>query len=487
MSTTVKADQTIGQQIQSCPQIRASIDTVIEQMRSRCDQITDVRGAIEGLSESYEAAMQRAGEVRGRGLLYPYIGSGAGNGALVELGDGSVKWDMICGIGVQFFGHSDMDLIRMAIEAGLDNTVKQGNLQSNEEAFAFTSTLLEHASKHSKLKHAFLSTSGAMANESALKVCFQKNAPASRVIAFKDCFMGRSVAMATIGDSAAGRVGLPAALPVDYMPFFDEVAAEKMGHDRFIDMSLMHLQQYIDRYPGQHACFIFELVQGEGGFNNSTRDYFVALMECCKANNIAVWVDEIQTFGRTETMFAFEGLDLGEYVDVACVGKMSQACATLFTEEYNPKPGLLSGTFTGETVSFRVGQRIIERLAQGDYYGDNGIIAQHHTAFREQVFALQAKHPKWFGEIKSVPGTPGTTNIVGGKGGMLRFTPFGGHKDPVVKACRMCFDEGVILFYCGHDPYHIRMLPPLGVMKLEDWPRVFERVEAGLARVAEEL
>ena len=39
-----------------------------------------------------------------------------------------------------------------------------------------------------------------MANESALKVCFQKNAPASRVLAFEHCFMGRSTTMAQLGN-----------------------------------------------------------------------------------------------------------------------------------------------------------------------------------------------------------------------------------------------------------------------------------------------
>jgi len=69
-------------------------------------------------------------------------------------------------------------------------------------------------------------------------------------------------------------------------------------------------------------------------------------------------------------------------------------------------------------------------------------------------------------------------------GGMMRFTPFGGKKEAITKACRTIFDEGVVLFYCGHGPYHIRMLPPLGVMKESDWPRVFAAIEKGLAKAA---
>ncbi|MEZ6243427.1 MAG: aminotransferase class III-fold pyridoxal phosphate-dependent enzyme [Phycisphaerales bacterium] len=482
--TTTTGDATLGAQLQDSPAIAQAIDALVTEVQAKSAQVTDVRGPVDGLTESYEEFMKRAGETRGRGLLYPYIGSGLGNGALVELMDGSVKWDMISGIGVHFFGHSDPDLIATAVRGSLGDTTNHGNLQAGWEGYQFAETLLELAGRNSGLKHAFISPTGALANENALKVCYQKHAPASRVIAFKDCFMGRTVTMAQIGDSAGARVGIPLSTQVDYMPFYDEVAAQHIGPNKFIDMALMHLQQYIDRYPKQHACFIFELIQGEGGFNTSTRDYFKALMECCKANSIAVWDDEIQAFGRTDRMFAYEHFDLGEYVDVFCVGKMTQVCATLFTEDYNPKAGLLSGTFTGVASAFAVGNRILERLRDGDFYGDSGVITKHHKAFRDGVKALAAKHPDWFPDVPYQPGTPGTADIVGGLGGMMRMTPFAGDKAKVNKACKTCFDEGVVLFYCGHGPFHLRMLPPLGVMKLEDWPRVFACVERGLAKAA---
>lgn len=471
--------RTVGRQLHTSPAVRAAIDSIVAEVRARSAEITGVRGPIEELREPYEAYMKRAAEVRGRGLLYPYLGSGVGNRELVELMDGSVKWDMVCGIGVHFFGHSDPDLTEAALSAGIDDVVKHGNLQSGFEPYEFAETLLKLAQKGSRLKHAYVATSGAMANENALKVCYQKNAPATRVIAFKDCFMGRSTTMAQIGDSAEGRVGLPLTVPVDYMPFWDPVAAAEMGKARYIDAALARLGEYIHRYPKQHACFIFEMVQGEGGFNVGDRDYFKALIEMCKAHGIAVWDDEIQTFGRLPEMFAFDYFGLGEHVDVFCVGKMTQACVTMYTEEYNPKPGLLSGTFTGEGVSFRVGQRILERLRDGHYYGPNGAIARHERLFTEQVRALAARRPEWFPKVPEIP------DIVGGLGGMMRFTPFGGRKDLVAKACRTIFDEGVVLFYAGHGPYHIRMLPPLGVMREEAWPQVFECIERGLAKAAE--
>ena len=473
------AAASVGHQLASSAAVGAAIDAIVSEVRSKSAAITDVRGPLPELTRSYEEMMSRAAVVRGRGLLYPYISSGVGNGALVELADGSVKWDMICGIGVHFFGHSEPDLVRAAVEAGIEDTLKHGNLQTSNAAFEFADTLLTEAMKHSRLKHCFVSTSGAMANENAIKVCYQKHAPgATRVLAFQDCFMGRTVTMSQLGDSAAGRVGIPLSTQVDYMPFYNPIVADRMGENRFIDMSLDHLRQYIERYPGQHACFIFELVQGEGGFNVAPREFHKQIMEMCRAHNIAVWDDEIQSFGRSPRMFAYEHLDLGEYVDVLCVGKMTQACATLYTEQYNPKPGLLSGTFTGATADFLVGSRVIEKLRDGRYYGADGMIERHHAEFRKQMQALISKHPEWF------PTNDKVREMVGGMGGMMRFTPFGGDKEKVTKACRGCFDEHVILFYCGHGPYHVRMLPPLGVMKLEDWPRVFQCLERGLARAA---
>lgn len=472
---------TTGQRFAESAAVSAAVGTLIQELNRCSATITDIRPPQAALKESYDALMARAAEIRGKPLLYPYLGSGIGNGALVELADGSVKWDMITGIGVHFFGHSDADLIGAGVRGSLADTFQHGNLLSNHEAYRFGEVLLKEAQKHSKLKHVYCSTSGCMANENAVKVCYQKHAPANRVIAFKDCFMGRSVTMCQIGDTAAYRQGVPLSTLVDYMPFYDEAEAERLGGPgKFIEVAVARLREYIERYPKQHACFIFELIQGEGGFNTAPREFFVELMKVCKEANIAVWDDEIQTFGRTERMFAYELLDVGEFVDVFCVGKMTQVCATMFTDEYNPQAGLLSGTFTSSAPAFTIGTRVLERLRDGDYYGTSGSIARHHAAFVEQVRALAAKHPEWFPKSKDI------SDIVGGTGGMMRFTPFGGVKDKITKLCKHLFDEGVIAFYCGHGPYHVRMLPPLGVMQEGDWPRVFACIEQGMARAAAE-
>jgi len=479
MPQAVASADTVASQLFHSPGLISAIDTIVAEVGAASAKITGVRGPIEGKSQGYEAFMKRAGEMRGRPLFYPYIGSGAGNGIFVELDDGSVKMDLLGGIGYTPFGHAHPELIRAAVTGAIEDNLKHGNLQSTKAAFEFGETLLNFAGRQSNLDHVFISAGGALANENAIKICYQKHAPASRVIAFKHCFMGRTVTMSQIGDAAGNRQGIPLSTQVDYMGFWNAEVAEKLGgQEAFIAHECWRLQELINRYPKQHACFIFELVQGEGGFTTAPREYYTALMDICKKNSIAVWADEIQSFGRTESMFAFEMFGLGEYVDIVTVGKSTQACATLYTKQYNPKPGLLSGTFTGATPEFTVGKRVLELMESTGLYGSDGLAAKHHAAFVAQVDALIAKHPAWFPEVEFVPG------LAGGVGGMMRFTPFGGEKAKVGKLTKVMFDEGLIGFYNGHGPFHVRFLPPLGCMKIEDWPMVFEIIERSMARVA---
>ena len=468
---------TVGQTLLDSSTVQQSIDALVTEVQQQVQHIKGPQPARSELKLDYDQWLKRSAQTRGRDLLYPYIGSGAGHRALVELADGSVKWDLITGIGVNFFGHSYPPLIREGLYAALSDTLKQGNLQMNTEPTRFSELLLTEAQRGSKLAHCFLTTSGAMANENALKIALQKHAPAGRVLAFSHCFMGRSIVMSQIGDSPANRVGIPLSTQVDYIPFWNEAKAKTVGKAKFIDMTLRHLERVIARYPGQHACFVFELIQGEGGFNVGDRDFFKALMEMCKAHNIAVWDDDIQTFGRGETMFAYDYFELGDYIDLLCVGKMTQVCATLYTQDYNPKPGLLSGTFIGDAPSLRMGQAIVEALRDGDFYGAKGKLAQHHTLFRTHIQALIDRHPEWF------PTVEGLNGLVGGVGGMMRFTPFGGAKDKIIAACKALFDVGLIVFWCGHGPYHIRLLPPLPVMTENDWDQIMPLFEEGLARV----
>ncbi|MEY4821224.1 MAG: hypothetical protein RLY72_876 [Planctomycetota bacterium] len=477
MTTTLTASQTVGSALHSSPAIDAAIRTIRHEVEAKQRELTGARPARAELKETLDRWLKRATEVRGRSPLYPYLGSGVGNGPLVELIDGSVKWDLINGIGVHMFGHGDPELIEASIRGSLSDLIMQGNLQFNADAIEFGEFLANEAARSSRMKHCFITNSGCMANEAALKLCQQKTNAAPRIIAFQDCFMGRSTTMSQIGDTSAYRQGIALNILVDYLPFFDA----EMGVQRSIDMTLWHLEQLIHRYPGQHCCLIAELVQGEGGFNAAPREFFVGLFEAAKKAGIPIWDDEVQSFGRTESMFCFERLDLGQYIDVVTVGKITQACACLYTADFNPKAGLLSGTFAASTSAFATGLSILRRLQSGGYYGPDGKNAKLFAAFKQHADAFVAEHPEWFTPVTNTLGRT-NRNFVAGTGGMMRLTPFGGSREKIGKLLNNLFEDGVIAFSCGHGPYHLRLLPPIGVMKPEQFTPVFEIMAKSFAR-----
>ena len=191
--------------------------------------------------------LDRLTAVRGGPPIWPYLAAGMGNGPFVELADGSVKLDFICGIGVHGCGHLQDAMVQASIDAALDDTVMQGNLQQNLASLHMGEKLVEFAAQSgAKLDHCLLSTSGAMANENALKIAFHHKAPADRIIAFDNAFAGRTLATASLTDKAAYRSGLPVTINVDYLPFRDSANPERSQR-----WAVDELHRLIKRFPGE--------------------------------------------------------------------------------------------------------------------------------------------------------------------------------------------------------------------------------------------
>jgi 4-aminobutyrate aminotransferase-like enzyme len=457
----------IADSFRSDPRVAQAKALVLETLAEYQARITGVRPPDPALKRPYQDLIDEFGELRGGALLYPYLGAGIGRGPLVELADGSVKYDFISGIGVHHWGHSHPAIVEASLSAAMQDTVMQGNLQQNAESVELARILLVAAnSKGAALKHCFFSTSGATANENALKVIFQKRTPADRLLAFEGCFMGRTLALSHITDRAAYREGLPAMMSVDYVPFFNQEHPAESTKS-----SVEHLRRYLARYPGRHAAMIFELVLGEGGFYPGSRDFFAALMEVAKENGLALMVDEIQTFGRTTELFAYQDLGLDEFVDVVTIGKLAHVPATLFKGEFKPKPGLLSQTFTSTTAAIFAARVIIKGLLEDGYFGRDGKIARLHDHFERRLREIGERHP-------------GLIAGPFGIGGMIAFTPFRGDPDKVKKFVHALFDAGVISFYCGSDYSRVRFLIPVGAISPEQIDDALDIVETTLGKVA---
>ncbi|MCM8531871.1 MAG: aminotransferase class III-fold pyridoxal phosphate-dependent enzyme [Lentisphaeraceae bacterium] len=441
----------VAKDLSQDPRVAQAKKLLLEALNDSKKKITKVLPPDKGRRSHFEDLSSRCSQARGGNIYYPYIGSGIGNGALVELEDGSVKYDFITGIGVHYFGHSHDAILESSIDAALQDTVMQGHLQQNGDQVQLMESFLGLAQKNgSSLEHCFLTSTGATANENAMKIIFQKHSPANRMLAFKKCFAGRTLALAQMTDKALYRDGLPNALSVDYLPFY---RAE--DHEGSIRRAVKVLKSHIARFPGLHAGMCLELVQGEGGYFPGNKEFFEAIFTVLKENDIAIWIDEVQSFGRTDEPFAFQHFGLDEHVDVVTVGKMSQVCATLYKAKYKPRPGLISQTFTSSTAAIRASQVILDELKSGGLCGKNGKITKLHDCFEKNLREMNKEHP---GQFEGPYGL----------GAMVGMTVFDGDLDKTKAFARTLFDNGVISFIAGKEPTRIRFLMPVLAIEEKD-------------------
>ncbi|NNE00117.1 MAG: aminotransferase class III-fold pyridoxal phosphate-dependent enzyme [Pirellulaceae bacterium] len=425
------------------PRIAQAKRLIAEAVAEHGANLTAAQAANPKLTDHYQSLLERLGAARGGPPFWPYLSSGLGNGPYAELADGSVKLDLIGGIGVHGAGHSHPAMIDAAIDAAIEDTVMQGNLQQHPPSIKMCERLLGMAtSTGAPLDHCLLSTSGAMANENALKIALHNKSPADRIIAFDNAFAGRSLAMAALTDRPNYRMGLPLALNVDYLPFRDPDNPERSQR-----WAVNELHRLLKRHPGRYAAFWAEPVAGEGGYYPGSNEFFTALCEPLREAGIAIIFDEVQSFSRTTRPFAFQHYQLDRFADIVTIGKITQVCATLYGESFKPKGPILSQTFTGSSSSIATGLAMLDALEAGECFGENGQNAKRHAYFAAALEKLSKKYP----DLIRGPY---------GEGMMIAFTPADGSFDQAKALMMTMFHTGVLGFVCGSEPTRIRFLPP---------------------------
>jgi 4-aminobutyrate aminotransferase-like enzyme len=171
-------------------------------------------------------------------------------------------------------------------------------------------------------------------------------------------------------------------------------------------------------------------------------------------------------------LFAFQYFGLDDYVDVVTIGKLSQVCATLFRDDFTPRPGLISQTFTASTAAFFAAKVIISQLRQGGFFGPDGKVARFHRHFVSRLEDIQERHP-------------GLITGPFGFGAMIAFTPLDGSPARVKEFIHELFQAGVMSFYGGADLTRVRFLIPVGAVTFEDIDNVAQIVEETLVRMAD--
>lgn len=448
----------VGHQIAESEKVKTLIKQLVGEVQNLNSNIRSIQSSAPERADHAKKLFDQAAQFRGRPLAYPFVGTGSGRGVFVELEDGSVKLDLINGIGIHIFGHGHPLVMEAAVRGALSDVVMQGNLEPNKEYIQFSEKLVKLASRKSAMKYAWFATCGTMANENAVKIARQKNSPARMIMAFQNAFAGRSTLMAEVTDNVAYKQGLPDYNEVLRIPWFDKKDPQST------EKTLRAMKEHVTKHEKNICCFGFEPMLGEGGYMPANREFFLPLLEFCREQKIATWADEVQTFSRTGELFAYETLDIGHLLDIVTIAKTAQLGATLYTEEYNPKPGLIAGTFSGSTVSMTTGMAIIDELVNGNYLGKSGRVLQIHKRFLDGFNRLNDTTCK------------GKINDAGGMGLMMAFTPFEGKKEQVDAFLKKLYQNGVIGFPCGKGPVRARFLIP-AIIQDEDIDLALQVIE----------
>lgn len=451
--------------------ISGQITNIVQKFLGSAQRCNAIREPSADRAAKSKELIDKMGELRGRPLLFPMWPTGKGSGPYIEFEDGSVKLDMISGIGVSIFGHGHPELMWTLATHGLKSPHMQGTLMPGDEYRWLAESLLNGANRQVELGRpaemagVWLTSCGTMANELALKILRQKKSPAWKVISFKNAFAGRSAAMQELTDEPKYREGQPTFGQFEHISFFDSTKSVQQN----IDDTIATINALLAKEPEAYAGLGFEIVQGEGGgFASAPRAWWVAILSHAKSKGLGIWFDEVQTIGRTGELFAYQRFGLGEYADVVSCAKPIQAGAVLWTKDYAPKAGLIGGTFAGSSGTLAMGAKIVDLLCEGNYFGEQGSIQKFENFVKLDLESRRETLGK-FG-FK-------TANVTGG---MIAFDILDGTAESIKKLSLKYFDHGVLSFWAGRSPVRMRFLPPMGVVTEDHWLEAMSVLEKTL-------
>lgn len=329
--------------------------------------------------------------------------------------------DLYSGHGVISIGHTQPEYVEK-VKAQLDNLSFYSNAIQNP----LQVELAEKLGKASGLEDfsLFLCSSGAEANENALKLAsFHTNK--SRVIAFDNSFHGRTSAAVAVTDNKKIVAPLNAQQAVTFLPLNQ------------IDLVEAELQK------GDVCAVIIEPIQGVGGLDQGTTEFFQALEKVCKANDVVLILDEVQSgYGRSGKFFAFQhhGINPDIITTAKGMGNGFPIGGVLISPKFTASHGLLGTTFGGSHLACAAGIAVLDVM-------ENQKLIENTNKVSEYFFEA----------IKAIP----EITKVKGKGLML-----GVEFDFDVSALRKKMIMDKHIFTGGANNKNLlRILPPLTIKK----------------------
>lgn len=190
----------------------------------------------------------------------------------------------------------------------------------------------------------FLCNSGAEANENALKLA-SFHTGKSKVLAFKNSFHGRTSAAVAVTDNPKIIAPINAQQEVVFCELNDIESVKK------------------EIAKGGVSSVIIEAIQGVGGLDEGSTEFFRELEKVCKNNKVVLILDEIQCgYGRSGKFFAhqYHGIK-ADIISVAKgMGNGFPIGGILISPEFTSSFGLLGTTFGGNHLACAAALAVLE-------------------------------------------------------------------------------------------------------------------------------
>lgn len=243
------------------------------------------------------------------------------NGVYINLSTGEKLIDGMSSWWAVLHGYNHPQLNAALVEQSQKvSHVMFGGL-THEPAINLCKTLIDITPEG--LERVFLSDSGSVAVEVAMKMAFQYwlskgNISKNKLLTVKNGYHGDTFATMAVCDPING---------MHHM--FEQVIskhyfapAPKISFDQqWLSSDTLELEQLFKEHHKNIAAFIIEpIVQGAGGMRMYHPNYLATCRQLCTKYNVLFIADEIATgLGRTGKLFACEWADISP--DIMCLGK----------------------------------------------------------------------------------------------------------------------------------------------------------------------
>ncbi len=277
----------------------------------------------------------------------------SGNGATAVDCTGKEYIDFTSGIGVNSLGYCDEKWVRAvaAQAAALQHT---SNLYYNP----IQTKLAETLCRLTGFSKVFFGNSGAEANECAIKLARKYGTDKygeghNQIVTLQNSFHGRTVTtLAATGQES---------FHMHFTPFTEGFSYAEPNIDS------------VKACLSDNTCAVFiELIQGEGGVLPLKPDFVKELVALCKARDILLMVDEVQTgVGRTGSLYCYENYGIMPDVITSAkgLGGGLPIGACLCTKRLGGvmSTGMHGSTFGGNPVVCAGALAVLERIGNDDF------------------------------------------------------------------------------------------------------------------------